>query len=73
MIDATSGSAVDDGPAGTTELVVEVDIDRQSEQAHKDAHGQIAGSACSMTLQVEQVPTCPDHRFAPLAEGSSNG
>ena len=69
MIDATSGSVISDGPAGTTQLMVKADARREGKQPNKDAHHEVARSSSSMTLQVEQIFAGPEHRFDPLTDG----
>jgi hypothetical protein len=69
MIDATSGSVVNDRPAGTTELMIKEDAGREREQAQKDTHRQVMGCPGSMTLEVEQILAGPEDRLDPLTDG----
>src|SRR3990170_1832397 len=70
MIDATSGSVIDDGPAGTTKFVVEADASSESQESHGDAHGQIVRGPGSVPLQAEEVFAGPEHRFDTLPDRS---
>ncbi len=42
MIDATSGSVMNDCPTGTTKLMIEVDAGGQSKKPGKDVSRQVA-------------------------------
>jgi len=73
MIDATSGSVIDERPAGTAELMVKTDAGGQSEQPDQDPHRQVLRGAGAVTLQRKYVFAGPKHRFDPLADGSKVG
>jgi hypothetical protein len=69
MIDATSGSVVNDRPAGTTKLMIKEDAGRKCEQSRKDAHHEVPGSARPVTLQVEEILARPEDRLDALPDG----
>lgn len=73
MIDATSGSVIDDGPAGTTELMVEIDTGRKGKKSDKDTHHEVLRSAGAVTLQGKYVFAGPKNRFDALTDGSEMG
>jgi len=70
MIDATSGSVVDDRPAGTTKLMVEADAGRKGKQPGEDAHHQVSRGPGAMSLQRKQVLAGPEDRLDPLPDRS---
>ena len=70
MIDATSGSVIDDRPAGTTKLVIEVYAGGKRKEPNEDAHHQVLRGAGAVTFKGKYVFAGPKHRFDPLADGS---
>src|ERR1700710_827439 len=63
-----SGDVVDQGPARTTEPVVERDGGSQRQEALGDADAQVGESASAVALQGEDVLAGPEDRLHPLAD-----
>jgi hypothetical protein len=71
MIDSTPlPVVVDQGPAGTTQLVVEADAGGQTEKALQNPFLEAFESASSVTLQGKDVFAGPEDRFDALPDGS---
>jgi len=71
MIDSTPlPVVVDQGPAGTTQLVVEADAGGQTHKALQNPFLEAFESASSVTLQGEDVFAGPEDRFDALPDGS---
>jgi hypothetical protein len=70
MIDSTTLAIIDEGPAGTTQLVVEADTGRQAQEALQDALGKAGQGAGPVPLQGEDVFAGPEYGLDALADGS---
>ena len=70
MIDSTPLTVIDEGPAGTTQLVVEADARRQAQKALQNAFVKTGNRAGPMAFQGEDVLAGREDGLDPLAKGS---